>query len=678
MTVAASASRRFPLVPALALGSAALALLLAACQVAEKGSAEPEVVTLTPQYDRLHGKVMARRVKVPTEANLDYAAYSRNVMLADPEWRAVRLKSKVGMDDLHFGNLVEETKAILDFTPLTEAEKAKPMHWTPVLDKLMTWNFERTSALANAYGAVTTERWGDTADVNVPYQEFAAVYFHMDGNVREVWVEIEFKPWIGSDLDGIQDRDQDKFPEVLARLNPALFTPEMADFLAGDYATKALDEGQVMDWARNLASRWYPSYNTDFAEIVPGKPWPQEGASESLWKIMGKNMVQNPLFVLRGRPFEDTLWNAFEVDGMGAAKSAEAKKQEGTAVSRGLDKGLTARLEAISTRHAKELKANGGTWEAWTKKLAPFQAKVHDFATTEPLEIQGLVGRDGFLAFRRELEYLAAPDWNGPDAAHKPLPVIAALKDELAAQGIDFLFIPIPTKLDVYPEIVAEGDLGIPGGIPQPQLRKVLKDLADARVETVDLLDPFLKVKGASEPGKRALYQKQDTHWSTVGLETAAQVLVDRVKNYSWFDSLYRDRRDYKLVDTTFETLGDIQARLSHAQKAKVRPEAQLGRRVMDREGRLYNDTDSAPILILGDSYTGVFQTVGCRNAGVTAHLAAKLGGPVDLVMGWGGGPEAPRKLAKRGPEYLKNKRLVVWMMSARDLFVYPGEWAAK
>ena len=55
----------------------------------------------------------------------------------------------------------------------------------------------------------------------------------------------------------------------------------------------------------------------------------------------------------------------------------------------------------------------------------------------------------------------------------------------------------------------------------------------------------------------------------------------------------------------------------------------------------------------------------------------ARLGGPVDLNMGWGGGPEAPQKRAKRGDGYLDNKRLVVWMMSARDLFVYPGEWSA-
>jgi alginate O-acetyltransferase complex protein AlgJ len=682
------------------LGAVSLALLacslLLACRQEEPGSAEPEVLTLNPGYDRLGSAALARRVRVPTEANLDFAAYSKNVMLADPESKSVQPKARIRLDDLLFGNLVEETKAILDFTPLTEAEKSRPMAWAPVLERLLSWNFERTAPLANAYSAVTAEKWGDTSDVSGAYQEFASLYIHSRGNVKEAWVELEFKPWMGSHLDGIQDRDQDRHPEVLARLNPELFTPAMAEFLLGDYSTKVLAEPAVMDWARNLASRWYPSYNTDFADIRPGMPWPQEGSSAAVREAMGGATVSNPLFAFRGRPFEDTLYNVFEVDGMGAAKSAEAKRREGAPVARGIDAGLTARLDAISARIDQDVKEHGGgSWETWASRLGPFHETVRRFASREPASIQGLMARDGYLVFRRELDYLLAPDWASPAAKHDPLPVITALKDRLAAQGIDFLFVPIPTKQDVYPEILFDGDgaatagrpgghpalpggghPALPGGIAQPHLRKVLKDLAEARVETVDLLDPFLRLKAASEPGKRLLYQKQDTHWSTVGLETAAQVLADRIRNYTWFDSAFAARRDWLFADTTFESLGDIQARLSDAAKAKVGPEVLEGRRVKDREGNLYQDSDSSAVLVLGDSYTGVYHTVGCRNAGVTAHLAARLGAPVDLVMGWGGGPEAPQKLARRGDGYLADKRLVVWMMSARDLFAYPGDWA--
>jgi hypothetical protein len=662
-------------VPALSL----LAALLAGCQVEEKKSAEPEVITANQNYNRLHSHVLVRQIKVPTEANLDFAAYSKNVMLADPEWKAVHTAKKVKLDGLAFGGLLQEVKPLLDFTPLTDAEKAHPMAWTPVLEHMLKWNFEKASGLANAYSTVTGERWGDTSEVSLPFQEFGSLFVHGKGNVKEVWVELEFKPWLNSELEGIQDQDHDGYPEVVARLDPRVFTAEMIAEITGDYSTKKLGEPEVIDWSRNLASRWYPSYNTDLLPLKSGSAWPYEETPEATKKEMIGLWVSNPLFILQGHPFADTLFNAFEVDGMGGAKPEQQKRKEGKPVARGLDKGLSGRLEAITAKIDKEKKAYGnGDWAKWTARLGRFQGDVKKFSAQEPEGVLGLMAADKFLVFRREVEYLLAPDFSVPGAPASPVPAIAAFKDYLAAQGIDFLFVPIPTKLDLYPEYLAPKADTLPGHIPQPMLRKLIRDLAEARVETLDLLEPFLKLKQASESGKRSLYQRQDTHWTTVGLETAAQLVAERVKLYSWYDSLYRDKRDYKVRDTVFENLGDIQARLPDSKKGQVAPESLIGRQVRDAQGNLYEDSDSSSVLILGDSYTGVYQTVGCRHAGVTAHLARSLGGPVDLIMGWGGGPEAPNKLKKRGDEYLHSKRLVVWMMSARDLFVYPGGWASK
>ncbi|MEO7424493.1 MAG: hypothetical protein ABI036_04850 [Fibrobacteria bacterium] len=664
--------------PGLAVCGLAAGLLLA-CQVEDRKAGEAPVSTVNGKYNRLHSHVLVRQIKVPTEGNLDFAAYSKNVMLADPEWKAAHPSAKINMAGLGFNGLLQDVKPILDFTPLTEGEKAHPLAWTPVLEHLLKWNFEKASALANAYSAVTGEKWGDTSDIALPFQEFTALYIHNKGNVKEVWVELEFKPWLNTFLDGFQDKDRDGYAEAVARLDPRVFTDAMANEIGGDYSTKALTEPQVIDWARNLASRWYPSYNTDLLPLKSGIAWPYEEAPADAKKEMSGLWVTNPLFILQGRPFTDTIYNVFEVQGMGEAKSETAKRQEGKPITRGLDKGLSERLEAIVAKMDAEKKNLGGNdWQKWLAKLGPFQQDVKRFAATEPEAVSGLMGPEKFLVFRRELEYLLAPDWSAPGAPQSPIPAIAAFKDFLAAQGIDFLFVPIPTKLDIYPENLSSAADTLPGHIVQPLERKLIRDLADARVETLDLWEPFLKFKAASESGKRSLYQRQDTHWTTVGLEAAAQLVAERVKNYSWYDSAFRDKREYKTKDTTFEQLGDLQARLPDALKGQVAPESLLGRQILDAQGNLYEDTDSSSVLILGDSYTGVFQTVGCRHAGVTAHMAKNLGGPVDLIMGWGGGPEAPGKLKKRGEDYLRNKRLVVWMMSARDLFVYPGGWAAK
>jgi hypothetical protein len=661
---------------------ALLGLLATACQVEEKKSAEPAVVTVNANYNRLHSHVLVRQIKIPTEANLDYAAYAKNVMLADPEWKAVHLPGRLNLAGIGFNGMLQDAKPMLDFTPMTEVEKAHPMAWTPLLEHLLKWNFEKASGLANAYSSVTGEKWGDTTDLSQPYQEFGSVYVHGKGNVKEIWVELEFKPWLNSFLDGILDQDHDGYPEIYARLDSRVFTQEMIAEITGEYYTKTLSEPQVIDWSRNLASRWYPSYNTDLLPLKAGSAWPYEDTPEAGKKEMAGIWVGNPLFILQGHPFADTLYNVFVVDGMGTAKPEAEKRKEGRPVARGLDKGLTDRLEAITAKLDQEKQAYGhDDWSKWTLRLGRFQDDVKKFSAREPEAVLGLMAADKFLVFRRELEYLVSPGFSVPGApggTASPVTAIAKFKDHLAAQGIDFLFVPIPTKLDLYPEYLAPSTDTLPGHIAQPMLRKLLRDLADARVETLDLLEPFLKLKQASESGKRMLYQRQDTHWTTVGLETAAQLVGERIKNYSWYDSVYRDKQDYKVRDTLFENLGDIQAKLPDSKKAQVPPESLLGRQVTDAKGNLYEDSDSSAVLILGDSYTGVYQTVGCRHAGVTAHLARALGGPVDLIMGWGGGPEAPDKLKKRGDAYLHDKRLVVWMMSARDLFVYPGGWNPK
>ena len=44
-----------------------------------------EVETVGPGYDRTRSQVLVRKVKKPTRANLDYAAYHKNVVTYNPE-----------------------------------------------------------------------------------------------------------------------------------------------------------------------------------------------------------------------------------------------------------------------------------------------------------------------------------------------------------------------------------------------------------------------------------------------------------------------------------------------------------------------------------------------------------------------------------------------------------------
>ncbi len=96
---------------------------------------------------------------------------------------------------------------------------------------------------------------------------------------------------------------------------------------------------------------------------------------------------------------------------------------------------------------------------------------------------------------------------------------------------------------------------------------------------------------------------------------------------------------------------------------------------MVNRDGTLYEDDPDSPIIILGDSFTGVYELMDCEHAGVSAHIAKRIGYPVDLVMSYGGGPNVREKLVRRGLDKLASKKLVIWMMTARNLYDHAEGW---
>jgi alginate O-acetyltransferase complex protein AlgJ len=212
-----------------------------------------------------------------------------------------------------------------------------------------------------------------------------------------------------------------------------------------------------------------------------------------------------------------------------------------------------------------------------------------------------------------------------------------------------------------------------------PFERKLLLDLAEQGVETVDLLPAFLAARAVPASGNATadepLYQRQDTHWTSRGLELAARLIAERVKRYPWFGAIAAHRRLYTTKDASFTRHGDLHSRLPEAEKAGRAPETLTGHQVLAGGGQPYEDDPDSPIVLLGDSFTGVYQLMDCEHAGVSAHLARELGYPVDLVMSYGGGPNVRQKLLRRGEDALAGKKLVVWMMTARDLHDFSDGW---
>ena len=84
--------------------------------------------------------------------------------------------------------------------------------------------------------------------------------------------------------------------------------------------------------------------------------------------------------------------------------------------------------------------------------------------------------------------------------------------------------------------------------------------------------------------------------------------------------------------------------------------------------GEAYADDAESPILLLGDSFSRVFQTDAPESAGLIANLAYELGAPIASIVNDGGASTLVREQLARHPAILDGKRVVVWEFVERDV----------
>lgn len=328
-------------------------------------------------------------------------------------------------------------------------------------------------------------------------------------------------------------------------------------------------------------------------------------------------------------------------------------------------------------RWKDELERRGGSWVAWEKEVAPFHEDVRAALAARPRKIAGIVGRDGFLFFRRSLEVLVGGDLREQKDDRDPYPATVDFARQLRAKGVDLLFCPIPVKAAVFPDKMSERAPPPGGPHVDPYTRKLMFELSEAGVECVDLLPAFLKARDeARGEDAEPFYMTLDTHWSHRSLRLTARVIAERIKGYPWYRELARDKVRYAVKRATYKRRGDILRMLPEAERVSYPPMTLEAEQVIGPDGSLYEDDESSPIVLLGDSYAAVFHFGDFRHGGLSAHIAKEIGRPVDLILGLGMGPKIRGKLARRGKGALEGKKLVIWAFSERDLYGYRSPWA--
>ncbi len=289
-----------------------------------------------------------------------------------------------------------------------------------------------------------------------------------------------------------------------------------------------------------------------------------------------------------------------------------------------------------------------------------------------------VIGGDGWLFFRPAIDSLTGygplkpeptsvakdptlPPWNQPE------PAILAFGEQLREAGVELLLVPIPVK----PMIYGLGGEPRTEALRHPDAQPFYDRLRDAGIEVLDLADTY-----ANWAQDTNVFLKQDTHWTPRTMERSALLVADAIKERPWFASLEAKSERYSYQPGRACYLGDLVEKLDlGAKSANFRLEnvnLTHVRHADTKEPVDIYDQDS-PVILLGDSFTNIFSAEAMHwgeKAGFAQHLAHRLGITIDTIAQNGQASTGVRQTLAMRPGALEGKKIVVWAIAARDLFL--------
>lgn len=333
-------------------------------------------------------------------------------------------------------------------------------------------------------------------------------------------------------------------------------------------------------------------------------------------------------------------------------------------------------------------------------------------------------GEGRWLFYRQDVEFLVQPSPLDVRSAKLDNPIAAIMKfrDQLKAKGVELLVVITPGKPSIYPERLtgraSDGVAGNAAGL-QSHGKKILDSLTRAGFNTVDLYTPLLAAK-KDDASLGPLYLNDDTHWTPRGAELAAAEIAAAVKrldsdgkiNLTELRQKHADGSypmSFVAKDSVADRMGDV-GEMSGLNKFGVfKTQRVTGHVVMQQNinsladsicidsaykeckndsntlclwtsltacGFKYDTTVTpfkddfrkAQILILGDSFSRIYQTDSPVNAGWIAHFAKNMNRPVASIVSDGGASTLVREKLARKAGVLKGKKLLIWEFVERDL----------
>jgi alginate O-acetyltransferase complex protein AlgJ len=298
--------------------------------------------------------------------------------------------------------------------------------------------------------------------------------------------------------------------------------------------------------------------------------------------------------------------------------------------------------------------------------LPPIQSALTKFLRFGNEKV--IVGKNGWLFFSGDYEYLINPGFLRAEVLHKrelkgvqpdPCKAIKDFHRQLKERGIKLILVPVPNK----PMICSEELKGEKTPLQNPSFAEFKKQMEAAGITVVDLAEDFAEMRrNGIEP-----FLKTDTHWTVEGMYLAARRLAAAICE--------KPQTPQPKKNVAITNLGDIAIMLKLPNCERTFPTET----VTLADHSIGTDRNS-DILLLGDSFANIYSAKALKwgtDGGLAETLGAMRGYPVDAIIRNDAGAFATRQLLanelRRGHDRLASKKVVIWEFAIRELA--NGDW---
>ena len=301
------------------------------------------------------------------------------------------------------------------------------------------------------------------------------------------------------------------------------------------------------------------------------------------------------------------------------------------------------------------------------------------------------VGRDGWLFYRPEVEYVTGPGFLDPAVLARrraranewtaapqpdPRPAIIRFARQLAARAVTLVVMPTPVKSMVHPDKLARGYEPSSSPLQNPSFTRLVEDLRRAGVLVFDAAD--LLARARRETGQPQ-YLAADTHWRPEAMGIVTDALAAFLRTRVPMPAI--DDPGYTTEPRDVTNAGDTVAMLDLPPGQRLYPSEIVSiLRVLSADGSAWRPSRAADVLVLGDSFSNIYSLASMGwgdSAGFTEQLSYALGRPVDRIVQNSDSAYATRLALRRmlatGDDRLAGKRVVIWQFAARELTI--GDW---